>query len=52
MTHSRYQYKLSRPIVIIVPMAPPKWDPEELFHPLDLDNIQGGLHDLPKDVDS
>jgi hypothetical protein len=33
-------------------MAPPKWAPEELFDPLDLANIQGGLHDLPKDVDS
>jgi hypothetical protein len=25
---------------------------EELFNPLDLANIQGGLHDLPKDADS
>jgi hypothetical protein len=33
-------------------MTPPKWAPEELFSPLALANIQGGLHDLPKDVDS
>jgi hypothetical protein len=33
-------------------MAPPKWALKELFHPLDLANIQGGLHYLPKDVDS
>jgi hypothetical protein len=33
-------------------MAPPKWSPEELFGPLDLANTQGGLHDLPKRVDS
>jgi hypothetical protein len=26
--------------------------PEELLDPLDLANIKGGLHDLPKDVDS
>jgi hypothetical protein len=51
-THSGCQYTLSCPVVPIVPMAPPKWAPEELFDPLDLANIQGGLHDLPKDVDS
>jgi hypothetical protein len=33
-------------------MVPPKWAPEELFDPLDLESIQGGLHDLLKDVDS
>jgi hypothetical protein len=33
-------------------MAPPKWALEELFIPLELANIQGGLHDLPEDVSS
>jgi hypothetical protein len=33
-------------------MAPPKWPPEEIFDPLDLANIQGGLHDLPKKKNS
>jgi hypothetical protein len=51
-THSGRQYTLSSPVVPIVPMAPPKWSPEELFGPLDLANTQGGLHDLPKRVDS
>jgi hypothetical protein len=51
-TRSGRQYTLSCPVVPIVPMAPPKWALEELFDPLDLANIQGGLHDLPKDVDS
>jgi hypothetical protein len=46
------QYTPYYPLVPIVPMSPPKWAPEELFDPLDLANIQGGLHDLPKDVDS
>jgi hypothetical protein len=31
-------------------MAPPKWATEELFDPIDLESIQGGLHDLPKDA--
>ena len=52
MTCSRRQYTLSCHVVPIVTMAPPKWAPRELFGPLDLANIQGGLHDLPKDVDS
>ena len=33
-------------------MAPPKCAPEELFNILVLDNIKGGLHDLPKDANS
>jgi hypothetical protein len=51
-THSGCQYTPYYPLVPIVPMAPPKWAPEEILDPLDLKNIQGGLHDLPKDVDS
>jgi hypothetical protein len=51
-THREQQYTLSCPVVPIVPMAPSKWAPKELFNPLDSTNIQGGLHDLPKDVDS
>jgi hypothetical protein len=35
-----------------IPMAPPKRAPEELFDPLDFADIKGGLHDLPKNVDS
>jgi hypothetical protein len=51
-TRSGRQYTPYCLVVPIVPMAPPKWAPEELFDPLDLANIKGGLHDLPKDVDS
>jgi hypothetical protein len=51
-TRSERQYTLSCTVVPIVPMAPPNWAPEVLFGPLDLANIQGGLHDIPKDVDS
>ena len=51
-TRSGRQYTLSCLVVPIVPMAPPKWAPEGLFDRLDLDNIQGRLHDLSKDVDS
>jgi hypothetical protein len=51
-TRSGRQYTPYYPLVHIVPMAPPKWALEKIFDPLDLTNIQGGLHDLPKDVDS
>jgi hypothetical protein len=51
-TCSGHQYTLSSPVVHIAPMAPPKWSPTELFGPLDLANTQGGLHDLPKSVNS
>ena len=31
-------------------MAPLKLAPEECFDPINLESIQGGLHDLPKDA--
>jgi hypothetical protein len=49
---SGHQYTPYYPLVPVVPMAPSKWAPEELFDPLDLANIQAGLHDLLKDADS
>jgi hypothetical protein len=52
MTHSGSQYTPYCHVVHIIPMAPSKWAPEELFDPLDLANIKGGLHDLPKYVNS
>jgi hypothetical protein len=51
-TRSGRQYTLYLPPIPVIPVASPKWSPEELFGPLDLANIQGGLHDLPKEVDS
>jgi hypothetical protein len=51
-TRSGRQYILSSHVVPIAPMAPPKWSPKEFFLSLDLANTQGGLHDLPKKVDS
>jgi len=48
-TCSERQYTPYYPVVRSVPMALPKWAPEELFDPLDFANIKGGLHDLPKD---
>ena len=47
--HCYNSYYLTNPITTI---SPPKWSHKEFFGPLDLDNIQGGLHDLPKEVDS
>jgi hypothetical protein len=47
-THRGCQFTPYYPIILV---APPKWAPEELFDPLDLTSIQGGLHDLPKHVD-
>jgi hypothetical protein len=50
-TCSGGQYTPYYPLIThVVPMAPPKWAPEELFDPIDLESIQGGLHDLPKDA--
>jgi hypothetical protein len=51
-TRSGRQYTLYLPPIPVIPVASPKWSPEELFGPLDLANTQGGLHDLPKEVDS
>jgi hypothetical protein len=51
-TRSGRQYTPYYPLIPIVPVASPKWSLEELFSHLDLANIQGGLHDLPKDADS
>jgi hypothetical protein len=51
-TRSGCQYTPYYPLILVIPVASPKWSPEEIFIPLDLANIQGGLHDLPKDVDS
>jgi hypothetical protein len=36
----------------VTPVSSPKWSHEELFGPLGLANTQGGLHDLPKKVES
>jgi hypothetical protein len=36
----------------VTPVNSPKWSHEELFGPLGLTNTQGGLHDLPKKVES
>jgi hypothetical protein len=59
MTRSGRQYTLPSTVVIpitptnpITIVSPPKWYHKELFGSLDLANTQGGLHDLPKKVDS
>jgi hypothetical protein len=36
----------------VTSVSSPKWSHKELFGSLDLANTQGGLHDLPKGVDS
>jgi hypothetical protein len=36
----------------VTPVSSPKWSHKELFIPLILANTQGGLHDLPKKVES
>jgi hypothetical protein len=36
----------------VAPVSSPKWSHKELFGPLSLPNTQGGLHDLPKKVES
>jgi hypothetical protein len=36
----------------VTPVSSPKWSHKELFGPLSLPNTQGGLHDLPKKVES
>jgi hypothetical protein len=51
-TRSGRQYTLYLPPIPVIPVASPKWSPEEIFGPLDLANTQGGLHDLPKEADS
>jgi hypothetical protein len=58
-TRSGRQYTLPSTVVIpitpanpITTVSPPKWSHKELFGSLDLANTQGGLHDLPKKVDS
>jgi hypothetical protein len=51
-TCSGRQYIPYYPLIPVIPIASPKWSPKEFFIPLDLDNIQGGLHDLPEDADS
>jgi hypothetical protein len=59
MTRSGRQYiPLSTTVVSVTPtnlvtsVSSPKWSHKELFGSLDLANTQGGLHDLPKKVDS
>jgi hypothetical protein len=58
-TRSGRQYTLPSTIAIpitpanpVTTVSPPKWSHKELFGSLDLANTQGGLHDLPKKVDS
>jgi hypothetical protein len=55
-TRSGHQYILSSTTVTstnpVTPVSSPKCSHKELFGPLSLPNIQGGLHDLPKKVES
>jgi hypothetical protein len=55
-THSGHQYILLSTTVTstnpVTPVSCPKWSHNELFGPLSLPNTQGGLHDLPKKVES
>jgi hypothetical protein len=55
-TRSGRQYILSSTTVTstnpVTPVSSPKWSHKELFGPLSLPNTQGGLHDLPKKVES
>jgi hypothetical protein len=55
-TRSGRQYILSSTTMTstnpVTPVSSPKWSHEELFGPLGLANTQGGLHDLPKKVES
>jgi hypothetical protein len=55
-TRSGRQYILSSTTVTstnpVTPVSSPKWSHKELFGPLKLPNTQGGLHDLPKKVES
>jgi hypothetical protein len=46
MTHSGRWY------MPYFPMAPLKWSLEDIFGPVDLNNIKEGLHNLPGEVDS
>jgi hypothetical protein len=55
-TRSGHQYRPSSTTMTstnpITPISSPKWSHKELFGPLSLPNTQGGLHDLPKKVES
>jgi hypothetical protein len=57
-THSRRQYSNISTVAAIIPAIPDplpdphKWSHLEAFSYFDLSNIQGGLHDLPKDANS
>jgi hypothetical protein len=55
-TRSGRQYILSSTTMTstnpVTPISSPKWSHKELFGPLSLPNTQGGLHDLPKKVES
>jgi hypothetical protein len=55
-THTGRQYILSSTTMTstnpVTPVSSPKWSHKELFGPLSLPNTQGGLHDLPKKVES
>jgi hypothetical protein len=57
-TRSGRQYLPLSIMVSITPTNPvtsvssPRWSHQKLFGSFDLANIQGGLHDLPKGVDS
>jgi hypothetical protein len=58
MTRSGRQYSTSSTVVTVTPTNPTppvnvhKWSHPRTFSCFDLSNIQGGLHDLPKDVES
>jgi hypothetical protein len=57
-TRSRHPYLPITTVVSTTPTNPvtsvgsPRWSPKKLFSAFDLTNIQGGLHDLPKGVES
>jgi hypothetical protein len=55
-TRNGHQYILSSTTMTstnpVTPVSSPKWSHKELFGPLSLPNTQGGLHDLPKKVES
>jgi hypothetical protein len=55
-TRSGSQYILSSTTMTftnpVTPVSSPKWYHKEIFGPLSLPSTQGGLHDLPKKVES
>jgi hypothetical protein len=54
-THIGRQYIPSSTMTSANPLtlvSSPKWSHKERFGPLSLANTQGGLHDLPKKVES